>query len=67
MTSFRQKLKSKLGEFASILQVGNFLYKNYLSRSLIAVILSFFFMSFRNHRCFNDNTSFFDNFWRKTR
>ena len=42
MTSFRQKLKSKLGEFASILQVGNFLYKNYLSRSLIAVILSFF-------------------------
>ena len=42
MTSFKQKLKSKLGEFASILQVGYFLYKNYLSRSLIAVILSFF-------------------------
>ena len=42
MTSFRQKLKSKLGEFASILQVGYFLYKNYLTRSLIAVILSFF-------------------------
>ena len=42
MTNFRQKLKSKLGGFTSVLQVGNFLYKNYLMRSLIVVILSFF-------------------------
>ena len=29
MTNFRQNLKSKLGEFNSVLKVGNFLYKNY--------------------------------------
>ena len=42
MTNFRQKLKSKLGESSSILEVANFLYKNYLTRSVIIVILSFF-------------------------
>ena len=41
MTNFRQKLKSKLGESSSILEVANFLYKNYLTRSVIIVILSF--------------------------
>ena len=42
MESFINKLKSRLGASAAIWRVGKFLYKNYLKRTLIAIILSFF-------------------------
>ena len=42
MESFINKLKSRTGASAAILWVGKFLYKNYLKRLLIAIILSFF-------------------------
>ena len=42
MESFINKLKSRLGASGAIWNVGKFLYKNYLKRSLIAIILSFF-------------------------
>ena len=42
MESFINKLKSRLGASVAIWRVGKFLYKNYLKRSLIAIILSFF-------------------------
>ena len=53
MTSFKQKLKSKLGEFASILQVGYFLYNTeviYQLRNIKVIAWSTLFFGLLLHK-----------------